>query len=127
MTPEQIRIAIAEACGAEWGPDGLLTFASMRREDAGPRRWELKDGRCLSPFIPDYCNDLNAMHEAESRLAYEDQLTLMVQLCPIVGLSGEGKAWWDLECHEAFKVYNSTARQRAEAFLRTIGKWEGAE
>lgn len=59
----------------------------------------------------DYLNDLNAMHEAEASLfgrndwsasKYEILLTRMT-------------SYW---------AWHATASQRAEAFLRTIGKWE---
>ena len=58
----------------------------------------------------DYCNDLNAMHEAEKTLTgkhFEDYLMELLDFIdePIL----------------------ANARQRAEAFLRTMGKWEEAE
>lgn len=55
----------------------------------------------------DYCSDLNAMHEAEKVLtkehcdSYEHRLGMTVN-----------------------RPWHATARQRAEAFLRTLGKWE---
>ena len=62
----------------------------------------------------DFCNDLNAMHEAEKRL-----------------LSGYWMRYCEcLNCLLGKSVYASvhaTARDRAEAFLRTIGKWEDGE
>jgi len=70
---------------------------------------------------PNYCNDLNAMHEAE-RIAFE----------PYHDGSGD-KYGYELvsvivahencERHEV-QVWFATAAQRAEAFLRTIGKWK---
>ena len=59
--------------------------------------------------VLDYLNDLNAMHEAEERLSREQWDTCMIFLGEIVR---EEKG----RCH-------ATAAQRAEAFLRTIGKW----
>jgi len=62
---------------------------------------------------PDYTNDLNAMHEAEKMLKgntqwykYEETLEAIVRA---------ETAHWPI---------HATAAQRAEAFLRTIGKWE---
>lgn len=56
----------------------------------------------------DYCGDLNAMHEAEKVLTTFDE--------------------WDIYCVHLGDTQPScakaTARQRAEAFLRTLGKWE---
>jgi hypothetical protein len=88
MTDEQINVAIAEACG--W--KGCL---------------ECNDPICEDNFIPNYCNDLNAMNEAEKTLSPSDLWTMKYYL-PFQG---------GLE-------FRSTARQRAEAFLRTLDKWE---
>jgi len=57
-----------------------------------------------------YCTDLNAMHEAEKtlkRMVLDEYIAQLFDLC-----------------HEATIA---TARQRAEAFLRTLGKWEEAQ
>ena len=58
----------------------------------------------------DYCNCLNAMHEAEEVLMddWQKQKSYLEWL------------GWDDER----RIWHSTARQRAEAFLRTLGKWE---
>jgi hypothetical protein len=68
------------------------------------------------PWV-DFCNDLNAMHEAEKVLTehqwdeYERVLRLVCDGCSYY--EGAGK-----------ELLHATARQRAEAFLRTIGKWK---
>jgi hypothetical protein len=105
MTDLQINAAIAEACG-----------------------WKLKKNYWLTPEgceafswdIPDYCTDLNAMHEAE---AYLIKNTTMMhytnELYDLACKASKGKKIWN--------PYGATARQRAEAFLRTLGKWEEAE
>jgi hypothetical protein len=71
-------------------------------------------------FIPEYCQDLNAIHEAEKTLSKR---------------RGEyhTKGWgaytmFLADINDTFttetRLIHSTARQRAEAFLKTIGKWE---
>lgn len=67
---------------------------------------------------PDWCNDLNAMHEAEKTLieGFEDE-------------PESSELWSDYQTNliiacPAYLSYHATARQRAEAFLRTLGKWE---
>lgn len=55
----------------------------------------------------DFCSDLNAMHEAE-KLMDEEQWQDYVEYI--------GGTWQE--------AMHATARQRAEAFLRTIGKWD---
>ena len=62
-------------------------------------------------FIEYYTNDLNAMHEAEEHLSTEEVKTYMGHLLDIMGIS----VW----C-----ITHVSAEQRAEAFLKTIGKWE---
>jgi hypothetical protein len=92
MTNHKINVAIAEACG--WTPDNRgLGWLS-------PHGYYAPE--------PDYCKDLNAMHEAEKVLTTFDE--------------------WDIYCVHLGDTQPScakaTARQRAEAFLRTLGKWE---
>lgn len=56
----------------------------------------------------DFCADLNAMHDAEKTLT-EDQMWIMAR---------------KIELNEDRWYFHATARERAEAFLRTLGKWE---
>ena len=60
--------------------------------------------------LPDFLHDLNAMHEAEKVLTSEQVTSYVYSL----------ESMNDLWSTPAF----ATAAQRAEAFLRTIGKWE---
>ena len=63
-------------------------------------------------FEQDWCNDLNAMHEAEKSLHSTDLGCMGIWIARLLKQDGE----W----------FHATARQRAEAFLRTLGKWEEA-
>ena len=92
MTDKQINIAIAEAQG-------------LTRESLGPD-WDKR---------PDYCNDLNAMHEAEKVLISDASMRRSYL---------EWLGWIDDYITSAVNICHAAARQRAEAFLRTIGKWE---
>ena len=99
MSPEKQRIAIAEACGfVEVEHDLVWSFGSVR--------FRFCD-------LPDYLNDLNAMHEAENVLSIEDCDEYMFRL-QLLTFKRDG--YWGF-CH-------ATAAQRAQAFLRAIGKWE---
>ncbi len=60
---------------------------------------------------PSYLTDLNAMHEAEKVLTDEQQDDYMN---------------WLGNCYSEWPSIHATAAQRAEAFLRTIGKWSAA-
>jgi hypothetical protein len=97
MTNEQINRAIAEACG--WHSITTTGIHGMK----GPLRGFMQ--------IPNYCADLNAMHGAEEAIT--------------------GVLWRDyferLQRHGKASGIRATARQRAEAFLRTLGKWATAE
>jgi len=63
-------------------------------------------------WVRDYCANLNAMHEVESILT-EDQLWVMAR---------QIERNWEDQWY-----FRATARQRAEAFLRTLGKWEDSK
>jgi hypothetical protein len=88
MKNEQTRIAIAEACG------------TIKWSYALPVK-------CIASGVPDYCNDLNAMHEAEKTLS---SAQLQREYADILDDGNGG--------------HFATALKRAEAFLKTMGKWE---
>jgi hypothetical protein len=95
MTDEQININVAEACGRVRRPDGY---------------WFPLGSTVGSAGIPSYCNDLNAMHEAEMTL-------------PTLPDNRRSEFRWRLGLISVQAIH-ATARQRAEAFLKTLGKWE---
>lgn len=101
MKPEEQRVAIAKACGwvespyGKWSHDGLI----------------LRDP--LNP--PDYLNDLNACHKMEDNIVGS-------------GLAGSSV---DVKYHKQLAaicstrpIWNATAAQRAEAFLKTLSLWK---
>lgn len=61
--------------------------------------------------LPDYLTDLNAMHEAEKVLTGHQWTDYANVLTDIGPCSRRG-------------MIHATAAQRAEAFLRTVGKWD---
>jgi hypothetical protein len=106
MTPEEQRIAISEACG--W------TRCACNDPNCGA--WFSSSG-VATLGNPDYLNDLNAMHEAEKSLFSHNMERYENKLSMIVGdrLRAE---------YKPFYVTHAAASQRAEAFLKTIGKWK---
>ena len=102
MTDQQINAAIADVCG--WVPDCDRGIC-----------WDQNGNAIIT--CPKYCADLNAMHEAEKVLAPKNWNRF-------------SEKWWNYYHHcldlngDAHKTIHATARQRAEAFLRTLGKWE---
>ena len=107
MTEEQINIAIAEVCG--W---------RKRSTYAG---WVHPSGQAGFAGPPDYVTDLNAMHEAEKTITFsiyegvtELQSIYIKELWRVMGKPDAGMA---------AVLVHATARQRAEAFLRTLNLW----
>lgn len=124
MTDTEINIAIAGACGwrktkelrkCEGGYDAEIEFEF----------WHSPDGMSArTPWYPDYCHDLNAMHgvekcvDADLAHGWRYWTTLAEILC-----ADEQTETWQ---HYRVLIH-ATARQRAEAFLRVKGLWkEGA-
>ena len=114
MTDEKINIAIAEACG--WTCCGKVEGCKPHGyppDIRKPTTRELLDGTGPLPWdIPNYCDDLNSMHEAEKILNEEQKEKYFFNLMCVFGN-------WP-------KAIQATAKQRAEAFLRTLGKWKEA-
>jgi hypothetical protein len=101
MTPEQQRIAIAQDFG--WTDTQII------------------DGKYGQTDVPDYLNDLNAMHEAEQRLWRKDwtrRHDFVDKLARIISPTHGYRQ------QSGVDLLDATAAQRAEAFLRTINKWE---
>lgn len=116
MTPEAQRIAIAEACG--W-----INQGKAKRMIALMHRWrDPKDGVFTSE-LPDYLSDLNAMHEAEEVVIYTRSLGLIYLMKLQDAANHSFPARFD-NTERTLPCTSATAAQRAEAFLRTIGKWE---
>lgn len=95
MTDEQINAAIAEAYPDKFRNENDVWFFQYAKDC-----WS----QCHNNSI---CNDLNAMHEAEKVLTVKCFNNYVMELLDFI--------------HEPILA---TARQRAEAFLRTLGKWE---
>lgn len=135
MTDRKINKAIAEHLG--WKPIVKQWFCS---KDGGESGWLFDDhkekceeylknikendwryGSTIHPSMslpPKYCEDLNLMHEAEKSLTDKEQKEYAFQLLLLLC---DGSA---VDLSETFILLNASAKQRAEAFLKTVGKWE---
>jgi hypothetical protein len=69
---------------------------------------------------PNYPADLNAMREAVASLSPVRQSIYVANLISVVGMDENS----DAPYFEWLSLSEATAAQRAEAFLRTIGKWD---
>ena len=119
MSEEEINVAIAECLG--WtGPFEKCWLYGYGRE--GEDVWAFcgTDADGERDKLPNYCGDLNAMHEAMSILDYEQADEFDDHLCDICKRANDIA---DNPTPWRFAVTNAAAIQRAEAYLRTLGKW----
>ena len=103
MTNQQINEAIAEACGI------------VGKDKFGPL-YQTQEGWVVD--CPNYCTDLNAMHEAEKTLKGYNQIHTYVWHL-------NNRKDWETD-FKLMEVHIS-ARDRAEAFLLTLGKWSATD
>ncbi len=101
MTETEQRITIAEWCG--W--TDIIPTASY---------WGTCPSTKFNKRLPDYTKDLNAMWDAEHKLSPMQELEYVENLRKLIGPHGT------MRC---FDYAHASAAQRAEALLKTIGKW----
>lgn len=118
MTDEQINTAIAKACG--WKNITRSTSNGWMHKRLIGTNEKMRVTFDVHTPIPNYCNDLNEMHEAEKLLFADDTEEDLESQYQLRLKLATGEFPWD----RIGKAYRATARQRAEAFLRTLGKWE---
>lgn len=112
MKPEEQRIAIAEYCGFHHChissiPNRYFNWA--HRNDSLWTDWKRNDQEgvaCPTHDLPDYLNDLNAMHEAEKLFTQNERSAEYVH-----------------HLNSMCCIWHATAAQKAKAFLLTLGKW----
>ena len=124
LTEEEKRIKVAELCGwithtrEEMVRDGIGQSIEDFPEDY--KTFDNSDGECFYleiDSLPDYLNDLNAMHEAE-KLPYHGGITVgnssdyQTALEDITG-------GWEYDCNMPV-MFCATAAQRAEAFVLAL-------
>lgn len=135
MKDEEINREIAEHLGWKWYAvekggwyyrQGGAGYTN-RIEEAGryteaEARKELVRGEPMGVHPippPNYCSDLNSMHEAEETLDAD------------IYSSESPRYAYARHLYEIVdgvrQPFRATARQRAEAFLRTVGKWRENE
>ena len=137
MSDDEINSAIAEACGWQaehyahkcdgttifrCGACGGFGHSNCYGDGRGAVSFSCSVSPCCDEAVPpDYCGDLNEMHQAECSLdtGTIKQVILATnhytdELCRVLRCTGE----------DLFELTHASSRQRAEAFLRTIGKWK---
>ena len=117
MTNRAINKAIAEHLG--WKE---LDFHLDGKRILG-KRPSFHNGKIVSytvdQYVPDYCNDLNAMHKAERLLDDDQWLEYMLNLQDVLQRDPDRGKWIVRQDN-----MHSTAAQRAKAFVKTIDKWK---
>ena len=106
MKSEQQRITIAEACGWKW----------HSRMKGSIKVWDNGLDYVFSDSeLPDYLNDLNALHKAEKILDANQWDSYRKNLA---------REWTTNDDDGMWAAINTTAAQRAKAFLRTLNLWK---
>ena len=130
MTPEQINIAIAQACGKP--TKDRWYCPSCYQEIAGPpmpgntnldkdtcdHQWAEKE------YAADYCNDLNAMACAATFMRERSRAEYLEYGCILSSVVARDNSQPNKLDKESINTADATARQRAEAFLRTVDLWK---
>ena len=119
MTPEEQRIAIAESVGFKWVENQRVRSNSQNGAWCSTDGWHHPKTKKVSDAIydlPDYLNDLNAMHEVEKTLNDEQWERYRAELYNLMP-----KSFALPDCERS--NIHATAAQRAEAYLKTLNLW----
>ena len=132
MTKEQINITIAESSG--WHPHPDNDRSDQKFWTTGNSYGVPEKGKpfkiaafpsLIEDFhnhiyynLPNYSADLNAMHEAEKSITDPRK---MLDYFNHLSRYNDPDAQ---SIQDSFNIITATALQRAEAYLRTIGKWK---
>lgn len=110
MSDDQINAAIAEVCG--WTDIVMHPEFGLMGVKFGTHG--------LRTAVEYYTNDLNAMAEAESTMTQLQWAYFVAKLAELTRQPGR--------CDIPAQILlQATSRQRAEAFLKAVEKWEAAK
>ena len=107
MNEEQQNKTIAKHCG--WRQSKSSMWEGW---------WHEKGKHTYQRFCPNFCEDLNAMHEAENCLLADEKEIYWNYLFDHC----DGTVFSRVE--DDYKMIHATAAQRAEAFLKTLKLWK---
>lgn len=120
MTDQEINITIAEECGWRIVQGDSLRWRLENTITGDYRAWRANEVMAWSEG-PNYCADLNAIHEAEGTLTDAQVQQYIEHLIDVTNARTMLK--FGITSVNYWSIYHATARQRSEAFWRTIGKW----
>jgi hypothetical protein len=113
LTRGQKRIKIAEACGWKiWHNTVWTDRGGEYVQGWTPEMYAKKESAVT---IPDYFEDLDACHEMEKTLKFDQYKLWLVQVAMICHKDGFGT--------EVMSYVSATAEHRAEAFGETLKLW----
>jgi hypothetical protein len=126
VSDNEIRIAIAEACGwrrqiSESAILGIIATQWFKPDGTKAHSHEVS-GNALG-YIPDYLNNLNAIHVAECLLVQQDKWVLYLNTLREV-ICADADEPVNSDAETVYQMVTAMPGQRAEAFLRTLGKWK---
>jgi len=114
-TDDELNKVIAEWCGWRFLPSQDIYIAGI--DQALPEHWEDPD-EAAHEQCPNYCQDLNAVHEAIAKLGYIDGMRFIESLAEI---SDNNEDYYEGWCTSTIVgLFDTTARQRAEALVKVI-------
>jgi hypothetical protein len=125
MTPEAQQIAIAKACG--WKDVKYTYHEEVDIENRSIIHWSGLTG--IPPEfthyenrvrIPDYLNDLNAVHDFVSQ-KFKSKFMLAEYEYRLRACLADGRPTFEVAGYE---LANATAAQRAEALLKALNLWK---
>ena len=79
-------------------------------------KWVAHKEMASQGVLPDYLNDLNAMHDAVKSLPQNIKPRYFARLCVVVSVA--------ISLNGYSEATEATAAQRAEAFLKTLNLWK---
>lgn len=147
MKSEDQNIAIAKFCGVEnkyvlikrglyYRPDykgytNNIDEAGKYTKAEAEKDAQSNHGEVIVRKLPvtDYTSDLNAMHIAEKAIPIRDRSVYWNELMMSVGPDGEVDLVDDYgeqstsPSTSGFSIVHATAKQRSEAFLKTLNLW----
>ena len=144
MTPENQRIALAMFDGWVWYRTPMIPsdrFAhralfhpQIHEYQEQSDIWKVRadgtermcnwDYMAKEGYVPDYLHDLRAMNVAEEKLTPEQWVEYAHQLAAVTSPKLNNPYQSALAWEVVWLILHASASQRAEALLKTIGKWE---
>lgn len=126
MTPEEKQIKLAEAAGWKWNAECDLAGTAF------PECWSHDEyGMVFYAYaLPNYFNDLNAIHELEKVLTAAQRWEFVLRLIAGQENSNYTINDWERFKHAQFKAPGTfpavfaTAAQRCEALGLTLNLWK---